>query len=117
MANEPENNKDDEPQSGGSAQEGESQPRMVDCVKLSRRLEGLDRPPFRNELGQRIYDNVSKDAWRMWIEHSKMLINEFRVDVSSREGTEFLLKECENFFFGEGSQLPPDYVPQQQPTK
>jgi Fe-S cluster biosynthesis and repair protein YggX len=100
-----------------SESQGEKQPRIIYCQKLSRELEGLDKPPFRNELGQRIYDNISKMAWEMWIEHSKMLVNEFRIDLMSEEGRNFLLKECENFFFGEGSQLPPDYVPQAQQSK
>jgi Fe-S cluster biosynthesis and repair protein YggX len=86
-------------------------PRMVQCAKLGRELPGLDRPPFKNELGQRIYENISKDAWKMWIDHSTMLINEFRVDVGSRQGIDFLLKEAEKFFFGEGSAAPPDFKP------
>jgi len=83
----------------------------VFCVKTQKEGEKLDRPPFPNELGQRIYENVSKEGWQRWIAHSTMLVNEFRVDVSSRQGTEFLLKQAEEFFFGEGSELPPDYKP------
>jgi Fe-S cluster biosynthesis and repair protein YggX len=94
-----------------------TEPRKVMCVKLQREGVGLDRPPFRNELGQRIYDNVSKEAWKMWLEHSKMLVNEYRLDLVSKEGTAFVLKECEKFFFGEGSALPPDFKPDAQPSK
>jgi Fe-S cluster biosynthesis and repair protein YggX len=94
-----------------------TEPRMVKCVKLQREGVGLDRQPFRNELGKRLYDNVSKEAWRMWLEHSKMLINEYRIDLMSKEGTEFMLKECEKYFFGEGSALPPDFKPDAQPSK
>ena len=83
--------------------------RMVFCVKLQREGVGLDRQPFKNELGKRLYESVSKDAWRMWLEHSKMLINEYRIDLMSKEGSEFLLKECEKYFFGDGSALPPEF--------
>jgi len=86
-------------------------PRMVFCVKLQREGVGLDRPPFKNDLGKRLFEHVSKDAWRMWLEHSKMLINEYRIDLMSKEGSEFLLKECEKYFFGEGSAAPPEFKP------
>ena len=84
---------------------------MVDCVKFGREMEGLDRPPIRNEMGQKIFDNVSKEAWKMWIEHSKMLVNEYRLDLTSEQGQKVWMAEVEKFFFGEGSQLPPDFVP------
>ena len=87
------------------------EPRKVQCVKLGREEEGLPRPPFPNALGQRIYENVSAEAWKSWLAHSTMLINEYRVDLGSKQGTEFLLKECEKFFFGEGSAPPPDFNP------
>jgi Fe-S cluster biosynthesis and repair protein YggX len=83
--------------------------RTVFCVKLQREGVGLDRQPFKNELGKRLFENVSKDAWRMWLEHSKMLINEYRIDLMSKEGSEFLLKECEKYFFGEGSSVPAEF--------
>ncbi|HEY3233729.1 MAG TPA: oxidative damage protection protein [Polyangiaceae bacterium] len=86
--------------------------RMVQCAKLGREAEGLDKPPFKGEMGQKMYDHVSKEGWRMWLEHSKMLINEYRLDLTSQQGQEIWLRELERFFFGEGSQLPPDYVPQ-----
>ncbi|MGB6235565.1 MAG: oxidative damage protection protein, partial [Candidatus Acidiferrales bacterium] len=53
--------------------------RMVKCVKIGREMPGLDRVPWKGELGQRIYDNVSKEAWKMWIEYSKMVMNEYRL--------------------------------------
>ena len=86
--------------------------RTVQCVKLGRETEGLDKPPIKGELGQRIFDNVSKEAWKLWLEHSKMLVNEFRIDLLSETGQRFWMQELEKFFFGEGAQLPPDYVPQ-----
>ena len=85
--------------------------RMVECVKLGKAMPALEKPPFKGELGQRIFENVSREAWRMWIEHSKMLINEFRLDLVSEHGQRVWMTECERFFFGEGSQLPPDYKP------
>jgi Fe-S cluster biosynthesis and repair protein YggX len=84
--------------------------RSVNCVKLGREAEGLDRPPFKGEFGQRVYEQVSREAWRSWLEHSKMLINEFRLDLTSVRGQEIWMAECEKYFFGEGSSLPPDFV-------
>lgn len=85
--------------------------RTVHCVKLGREAEGLEKPPFKGELGQRVFDTVSAEAWRMWLEHSKMLINEYRLDLTSEHGQKVWMNELEEFFFGEGSQLPPDFVP------
>ena len=86
----------------------------VFCVKTKKEGERLARPPFPNELGKRIHENVSQEGWSLWIAHSTMLINEFRIDLSSRQGTEFLLKQCEEFFFGEGGEKPPDYRPPEE---
>lgn len=85
--------------------------RMVHCVKLGREAEGLERPPFKGEFGQKIFDNVSKEAWRTWIEHSKMLVNEYRLDLTSDQGQKIWMTECQKYFFGEGSALPPEFVP------
>ena len=85
-------------------------PRMVKCVKLGKELPGIPYKPFNNELGQRIYDNVSMDAWRQWIEHSKMIVNEYRIDLASPQGQKLMLEQAEKYFFGEGAQMPPDYV-------
>jgi Fe-S cluster biosynthesis and repair protein YggX len=86
--------------------------RMVKCVKLQKELEGMKWKPFADELGQRLFDNVSQQAWQMWLEHSKMLINEYRLDLMSERAQQILREQVEQFFFGEGSALPPDYVPQ-----
>lgn len=88
--------------------------RTVRCVKLGREAEGLDKPPFKGEFGERIFENVSRDAWRVWLEHSKMLINEFRLDLTSQRGQEIWMAECEKFFFGDGSELPPEFVPDEK---
>ncbi len=85
--------------------------RMVQCVKLSREAEGLDRPPYPGELGKRIYENVSKEAWKMWMGHQTMLINENRLSPVDPKARQFLEQEMEKYFFGEGSALPPGYVP------
>jgi Fe-S cluster biosynthesis and repair protein YggX len=88
--------------------------RTVFCVKFQRELEGLDEPPFDNHpLGQKIYENVSKQAWKMWVEHMKMLMNEFRLNLGTQEAQEYLLQQMEQYFFGEGAALPPDFVPPQ----
>jgi Fe-S cluster biosynthesis and repair protein YggX len=85
--------------------------RMVQCVKLGRELEGLSEPPFdTHPLGQRIFDHVSKEAWQMWVEHMKMIMNEYRLNLGTREAQEFLLKQMEEYFFGEGLKVPPGYV-------
>ena len=86
--------------------------RMVQCVKLGKSLPGLVEPPFSNELGQRIYENVSEDAWRQWVEHLKMMMNEYRLNLADREAQKFVRQQMEAYFFGEGEMKPPpDYVP------
>jgi len=85
---------------------------LVQCVHLKREAEGLDRPPFKGEFGQRLFDNVSKDGWKRWLEHSKMLINEYRMDLTSESGQRIWMTECEKFFFGEGSSAPAEFVPE-----
>src|SRR5215469_11379872 len=87
-------------------------PRMVYCVKFQREMPGLDEVPFEGHpLGQRVYENVSKEAWRMWVEHMKMLMNEYRLNLGTREAQEFLIQQMEQYFFGEAAALPADYVP------
>jgi Fe-S cluster biosynthesis and repair protein YggX len=85
-------------------------PHMVMCVKIGRELPGLDRPPWKGELGKRIYDSVSKDAWKMWIEHSKMLMNEYRLNPLDPKSLDIMAENLEQFFFGEGAKLPEGYV-------
>jgi Fe-S cluster biosynthesis and repair protein YggX len=86
--------------------------RMVHCVKFGREMPGLDRAPWKGELGQRIYDNVSKEAWKMWVEYSKMVMNEYRLNPLDPQSQTIIAEQMEKFFFGEGAQLPPGYVPQ-----
>ena len=84
--------------------------RTVTCAKLQRDLPALPFKPFDNELGQRLFDEVSMEAWKMWLEHSKMIVNEFRLDLTTKKAHEVLLEQCEAFFFGDGAALPPDFV-------
>ncbi|MGB0721982.1 MAG: oxidative damage protection protein [Gammaproteobacteria bacterium] len=76
--------------------------RMVLCVKLGREAEGLDEAPYPGDLGQRIQDNVSAEAWGQWLQRQTMLINEFKLTVVEPEARAFLEKEMEEFFFGDG---------------
>jgi Fe-S cluster biosynthesis and repair protein YggX len=81
-------------------------------VKLKQDLEGLEKPPLKGPFGQRVFENVSQQGWRLWLEYSKMLINEFRLDLVSPQGQRIWLDQCEQFFFGEGeAKPPPEYVP------
>ena len=85
--------------------------RMVQCVKLHREAEGLDRQPYPGELGKRVLENVSKQAWQDWLRQQTMLINEYRLSPMDPKARSFLEEQMENFFFGQGSELPPDYKP------
>ena len=86
-------------------------PRVVNCVVLGHEAPALERVPYPGELGQRIYDNVSKEAWGRWLAHQTMLINEYRLTPIEPQAREFLEAEMEKFFFGEGSAAPKEFVP------
>ena len=85
--------------------------RMVQCVKLGREAEGLDRPTYPGPLGQRIFENVSKDAWQGWIKFQTMLVNENRLNLSDPQARKYLAIQMENYFFGEGVAMPEGYTP------
>ncbi len=91
--------------------------RMVMCVKLGKELPGLEDSPWPDELGDRIYDSVSEQAWHLWLEQQKMLLNEYRLNPATQEAYDMLHAQCEAFFFGAGAvDHPPDYVdPNQKP--
>jgi Fe-S cluster biosynthesis and repair protein YggX len=75
-------------------------------------MEGMDEIPFEGHpLGQKIFDNVSKEAWKMWVEHMKMIMNEYRLNMGTTQAQEFVIEQMDKYFFGEGAQLPPDFVP------
>jgi Fe-S cluster biosynthesis and repair protein YggX len=85
--------------------------RTVNCVKLRREAEGLDRPPYPGELGKKIFEQVSKEGWQLWLRHQTMLINEYRLTPVEPKARKFLEEEMQKFFFGEGSAVPEEYVP------
>ncbi len=91
---------------------GDPGARIVHCVKLQKDLPGLDAPPWPGELGQRIFEHVSADAWKLWEERMKMILNEYRLMPFQKEAQELVAKHMEEFFFGEGAALPPGYIPQ-----
>ena len=85
--------------------------RMVNCVKLGREAEGLDRPPLPSELGKRMYEDVSKDAWRDWQTQQTRLINENRLQLADPRARKYLLEQTEKYFFGGGADEASGYVP------
>ena len=87
--------------------------RKVHCVVLDREADGLDYQPYPGELGKRIYDNVSKEAWQKWLSHQTMLINEYRLSTVDAKARQFLVQEMEKFFFGGGSDKPQEFVPRE----
>jgi len=88
--------------------------RIVDCKKLAKQAPGLNFPPYPGELGKRIYDSISQEAWNLWLKHQTMLINEYRLNLADNEARKFLALEMEKFFFGEGSLAPAGYTPPQE---
>ena len=91
--------------------------RMVKCVKFGRELPGLENPPVPGDLGQRIYDNVSAAGWDLWKEQVVILINHYGLNMADPRAQEFLNEQMEEFFFGEGAQMPDDWVPPGQEAK
>jgi Fe-S cluster biosynthesis and repair protein YggX len=85
--------------------------RTVQCVKLGKEAEGLDKPPYPGELGQRIFENVSKEAWQQWMGQQTILINEYRISVIDPKGRAFLEEQMEKFFFGDGGDTPEAFTP------
>jgi len=88
--------------------------RMVKCIKLGREAEALDFPPYPGALGKRIFENVSKEAWRQWLEHQKMLVNENRLNLADKKARDYLAQQLENHFFGSGADVASGYTPPQQ---
>lgn len=86
--------------------------RMVNCIKLGREAEALDFPPLPGEMGKRIYENVSKEAWQQWIKHQTMLINENRLSMTDPNARKYLADQMEKHFFGIGADRVAGYVPQ-----
>ncbi len=88
--------------------------RMVKCVKLGKEMPGMDWQPYPGELGKRIYENVSEEGFKMWLNHAKLIINEYRLNLADPAAQKQLMEQAEKFFFGEGAALPADFVPQGQ---
>lgn len=87
--------------------------RTVKCVLLGEELEGLDRPPYPGELGKRIFENVSKQAWQQWLQHQTMLINEYRLSVIDPKARKFLEEQMQKYFFEGGAEKPEGYQPEE----
>jgi Fe-S cluster biosynthesis and repair protein YggX len=85
--------------------------RMVHCIKLGKEAEGLDFPPVPGELGRRIFESVSKEAWQQWQRHQTMLLNENRLSLADARARKYLLTQMEQYFFGEGADKPAGYTP------
>jgi len=83
---------------------------MVNCKKLGKELPGLEYAPLKNELGEKIYQEISQEAWQEWLKHSTMVINEYRLNPSEEKAQEILSEQMFNFFFGEGVETPPEFT-------
>jgi Fe-S cluster biosynthesis and repair protein YggX len=84
---------------------------MVNCIKLGHEAPGLDFAPYPGELGKRIFDSVSKEAWQAWLKHQTMLVNENRLNLADASARQYLARQMERYFFGEGAERPAGYVP------
>ena len=85
--------------------------RTVFCAKLKQELPGLAEPPFDTDLGKKVYDNISQQAWNQWMEYCKMLLNEYRLNPARKQDQEVIVKQMEQFLFGDGAVPPAQYVP------
>lgn len=94
------------------APEERGEDRMVFCLKLQKELPGLDAPPWPGPLGQRIYENISQEAWELWEERMKMILNEYRLLPFQKEAQALVAKQMEEFLFAENTSLPPGFVPE-----
>jgi Fe-S cluster biosynthesis and repair protein YggX len=94
-----------------TAIKGAAMARTVQCIKLGKEAEGLDFPPYPGELGKRIFDSVSKEAWAAWLRHQTMLLNENRLNLADARARQYLARQMEKHFFGEGADEAAGYVP------
>ena len=85
--------------------------RTVQCIHLKKEGEGLDYSPYPGELGKRIYNEISKEAWQLWMKHQIMLVNENRLNLADLRSRQYLARQMERFFFGDGGEQPAGYVP------
>ena len=85
--------------------------RIVKCIKLGCEAEAFDFPPYPGAIGKRIFDNVSKEAWKQWLEHQKMLVNENRLNLADKKARDYLVEQMEKYFFGSGADVAAGYTP------
>lgn len=85
--------------------------RMVTCIKLGREAEGLDFPPVPGEMGKKIYESVSKEAWAQWLKHQTMLVNEYRLVLADARARKYLQEQMHKHFFGDGADQASGFVP------
>ncbi len=85
--------------------------RTVNCVKLKTEAEGLDYPPYPGPIGKRIWEEVSKQAWKDWLEHQKRLVNENRLNLADQKARKYLEEQMMRHFFGDGADQASGYVP------
>ncbi|MFN9709129.1 MAG: oxidative damage protection protein [Burkholderiales bacterium] len=88
-------------------------PRIIQCTYLNKEAEGLDFAPYPGELGLRIYQQICKEAWQLWLKHQTMLVNENRLNLADQRARAYLVRQMENFFFGQGADRPAGFVPPQ----
>lgn len=86
---------------------------MIQCKKLNKEAPALTQAPYPGELGEKILNNISEEAWGLWLAHQTMLINEYRLSMLEPDARKFLAKEMENFLFGDGGEKPGGYVPEE----
>lgn len=85
--------------------------RTIHCIKLDKEAEGLDFPPYPGDLGKRIFEQVSKEAWSAWLKHQTMLVNENRLNLADSRARKYLAQQMEKHFFGDGADVASGYVP------
>jgi len=88
--------------------------KLIKCAKLKKEAKGLDYQPYPGDIGKKILNEISQEAWEMWMKHQTMLINEMRLTPVDPKTRKFLEEEMEKFFFGEGSQMPEGYTPEKK---
>ena len=85
--------------------------RTIHCIKLNKEAEGLDFPPYPGELGKKIYESVSKEAWAAWLKHQTMLVNENRLSGADPRARKYLMEQAEKFLFEGSADAASGYVP------
>ena len=84
---------------------------MVHCLKLKKDAEGLDFAPLPGPLGQKVYENISKEAWNEWIRLQTMMVNEYQLNLADPQARKHLLNQMQKYLFGDGVEAVPNYTP------